>query len=518
MTRNSSSLAVLLAVPLAGLIALFAIERLWINNVVTFVHANAFWLLPVAVVGIGFALLWDFVGFSVPIYLGWLLVAVGVIWFGYNVATNGYNSSREYLDAVEITSEEAQTYEERAAYVVANAQAPSNLDIRGDIIRTKFVPGQDKYTSLVSRPGSWSSFNGYAGVLSQEIELTGQATGGSCEFSTKATDRLGGYLWNSLEREIIQERFGTIIDDRDAYGACLEEDGEQRPVVIVPLKQLRGVLPAIEVPAGVAVYDGLTGELDILDEVEAGELPGAVFPLSVAENMREATAATGTWWEYMRGRNGYESTEGDPEDPNGSNGSEFLMSRKDGTGHDYVTPLTLRGRSNFAIGAVSAVPAGEVTAGELPVMTVHELETHRRANSAVADRLKTDYSDLPDWASGMRIFEITPVSPGEWVASLGQEQNVAYRVRIAADGDSCLETADGEELRCGRATATDGNGPGVALAPGGDRGAVSVPQDGNLSGLSDTELATLLEQASRELADRLNTADQSEEDPTDDDH
>lgn len=81
-------------------------------------------------------------------------------------------------------------------------------------------------------------------------------------------------------------------------------------------------------------------------------------------------------------------------------------------------------------------------------VTLHTLKTPRQSNAATADKIKADYSSLSDWATGMAVMEIVPGGEGVWHASIGQKQNVNYRVQLNADGSSCLLTPAGEKLRC----------------------------------------------------------------------
>lgn len=433
-----------------------------------------------------------------------VVLVVGMGWLG---AVHGYSSSRHYLESVSVVDTGSPTYDERAAFTVAERQAAANQGLLGSIVDTTYLASDDDYASLVEKPGSFNILAGYTGVIVQHLELTGTATrDGSCEFSTVADDRIGGIWHHSLERRIIKERFGVNIITGDVYGYC---DGET-PVVVVPLTKWVGAFPVTLVPAGVALYDGATGEVTVVDEVNAGDIPGPAFPLSLAERMRGATAATGTWFETVTGRVGYADTSSDEADPNADNRSEMLLPVSGSDMADYVTPLTLRGRGS-SIGAVSHVAANTVTAGELNELVIHRLPEPRKANSGVVDDIKSEFGDLPNWASGMTVFEITPQSPDRWVASLGLQQNVSYRALIDEDGGICLYRADGSFIRCGRVTDTDGYGPGVQIAPDTDDPypipGGGVPADSDVTALTDDELADLAERVNTEVYRRLTAAD-----------
>lgn len=414
---------------------------------------------------------------------------------------SGYAADQKYLAAAETTTKSQPQLTERAAWDVANAQAPgAQGTFRGKIVRTAYVADKGVYGSLIRKSGSGSS--SYVGVMEQKLEFTGQSKVNVCTFSTSADKRLGGYFGHSMTRALSHIERGLVVDEKDAYGFC---DGDT-PMVVIPVKKLQGWFPAIQVPAGVAIYNGKTGELKLHKDLTEGAVPGPVYPMSLAQRQREALGAlNGTWWQALRGQVGYSDTSSDNGDPNGSNRAELALATAGGD-DVFATPLTMRGRSG-AIAALGISDAGQVHAGQLNSYTVHELTAARKANSAVQDRLKADYADLPDWAAGMKVFEIAPVSNGTWVASLGQKQNVNYRVRINADGSSCLETASGEKIRCGarRGGTFNTTTPGTPGSSGATD-PVELPGDAAaLAELTDAQIAQLQKQLTDELVRRINT-------------
>ena len=434
------------------------------------------------------------------------LVAVIVASLGLTVTywvMSSYNIDRQYVAAVKVVNAPAPTFAQRAAYPVAVASAKTNMGaVTGDLDGVKFVATSttDSWNALVERR---ATFGGYAAVQEQHIGLTGVSADPTiCTFDAANADRkLGGWFNKSLDRAIYKVKSGVKISGEDAYGTCLNGHA----TVIVPLTKIVGWVFPHEVPAGVAVYDGQTGKVSVLDTVKAGQLPGPVYPISLATKTREAAAALGSFPDYWNNRVGYEDTDSDAGDPNGENRAEFSMRGVSG-GSSYVTPLTPRGNS-VSIIAEGTVASGSVTAGTLNDFVVHKLAKTRVANGAAAQRIRGDYGDLPEWAAKMAVYEVTPASQDEWVASLGQNQDIAYRVRLAADGSSCLERADGTKLRCGKVTGTGGFGPGVALAQGGQAPTSSpapvASTDAQLQGLTDAQIVALQERVTREVAARL---------------
>ncbi|HEV2089011.1 MAG TPA: hypothetical protein VGR21_11935, partial [Cryptosporangiaceae bacterium] len=148
-------------------------------------------------------------------------------------------------------------------------------------------------SSLVERRG-W--FSGCQTVLIQHIPLHGRrAPDQRCEFSSLADARIDGWFGHDLGRRISTEKRWVSWDAGDVYAYC---DGAT-PKVVVPLKRQVGWLVVTERPAGVAVYDGKSGELRFFD---VADVPGPAYPRSLAVEQRESLTATGSFgdWSYRR--------------------------------------------------------------------------------------------------------------------------------------------------------------------------------------------------------------------------
>ena len=410
------------------------------------------------------------------------LMLVGAVATGLVLCVGaGYWQGQQYLTHVDTKpAAESPVFAERAALVVARNQAQGRITTNGELAQSAYLPGPDRFTSLV-QPRDW--FAGYTEVVNQSVSLTGQSRLENCAFSRVAGKRLGGLFAADLGRQIVWQA-GPGIDfyTSDAYGYCA--DGT--PMVVQPLVAQSGFWPRIGVPAGVAVYNGVTGDLRIVTGAAVNDIPGPVVPESVARELRESTAAMGSMWEWLMGVAGFADTSADEADPNGENRAEFVLGAGDQT--VFVTPLTRRGGSS-AIAAVGvAFPDAN---GGMPTYTVFEFDEGqvRQPNSAVADRIRADFSDL-GWAAGLQVFEITPISTDEWVASIGLKQNVTFRVRLAPDGTACLETAAVTKLRC----SGDPTSPGTS-AP--------APSTSDLTTLTDAQLADLVDAVQAEVSRRL---------------
>lgn len=337
---------------------------------------------------------------------------------------------------------------------------------------------------------------GYAAIINQTIALTGQATGKPCLFDeSKAAHRMDGWFGNSLTRTIAGQDATLIAQKDDAWGYC---DGDT-PKIVVPVTKLDGWFSPTHVPAGVAIYDGKTGNVELRSEIEAGELPGPAVGLSYVHKVNESMATrNGDWWSMIMGQSGLTDEVKDDNDPNRGNSSALSLAYKDQPGSVYASPFTSRASSR-SIEDVALLESGHVKAGEKPSVTLYHLEVPRQSNAATADKIKADYSDLGGWATGLTVQEVIPVSHNEWAASIGLNQNVAYRVLVKSDGSSCL-TKDGEKVRC---IDAEGKTVGGSAATGNDAGQPSaVP--GEVGRLSNEELAKLQNAVTAEVLKRLN--------------
>lgn len=429
----------------------------------------------------------------------WQIIGGGVLIIAVFISINvwrDYAQKVHYLSTVSISDEGTPKLQERAPFTVAERQATSNLGgINGAVGPTDYLADSNHYTTLVSRPGPGNP--GYAAIIDQQLALTGQATGTPCAFSDAAGKRMDGWFGNSLTREIAAHDSMLIADDKDAWGYC--DDG--KPKVVVPVTKLSGWLAPVNVPAGVAIYDGETGKVEIRSEINVGDLPGPAIGISHAERINGSLAVyAGDFWTALFGQSGLTDEVKDGNDPNSGNHTNFSLAYAKDSGKEgpvYVSPYTSRASSQ-SIDNLTVLETGHVKAGEDATISLVHLEKSRQSNAATADSIKSAFSDLQGWATGWVIQEIVPVSNDEWAASIGLNQNVKYRVLIKTDGTSCLTEADGKTLRC---TKVDGGEDGAATEPSGTE-SPAVP--GNLETLSNEQLAQLQDQVTKEVLKRLN--------------
>ncbi|WP_420078073.1 hypothetical protein ACN6AT_01275 [Streptomyces sp. JL4002] len=424
--------------------------------------------------------------------LGALVLAVGWLMYG------AYLQDRAYMATAQIVAEPVPGLSARSPYVVGKAQAAPHLgDVTGEIADITYLPDSDRFGALVERRG-WLA--GYEVGLVQEVPLGGSGRSQErCPFDVEKADaRIGGWFGHNLGRKISAERRWVRFDADDAYVTCRSGT----PVVVVPLKRQTGLLVVTERPAGVALYDGRTGELTLTSDTTA--VPGPSYPLSLAARQREGTAAVGGFSDWWFERSGWDASE---DGANEGNESEFTLRHADTSGGSaYVTPLTPQGDAGSVV-AVSTVPTRH-RGGTLAPMTVHRLSPSWSSPKALVALIKAEYRDVCCYNDD-QVFEVVPTGGSTWTATIGSEQNIRYRVegRGPVDGReaTCLKAADGALIRCAHAA------PGSPEEQELQRREQQKQQDaakgggdtGDLTRLTDEQLAELQRRLGDEFVRRL---------------
>lgn len=346
------------------------------------------------------------------------------------------NTEWEYLDDGDSLSYQARTPYEVAMAVSNRSMGDTTGNSSGHV---KAIISKDVYTNNISKR-EW--FSGYEATQVMDLPLYGSPSTSDvsfCNYSEEAGLRLGG-LWgvNSLNSAIYSNvGLNTFFNSGDAFAYC--EEGE--PTFYIPLKKLKGIVFPYQVPAGVAVYNGSTGSLEILEESDV-EMP--VYPLSLAAKQRASLyASNGAKGFFMRYA-GFDTSDyavncymkDDKEVCEKGNNSEVTLKNLDTGKTEYTTLLTPRGSSDSIVG-VMTVEQGKVEKNVLNKVQIHRYENSRPALSTVsADIISDSFEGYK--ASGLKIFEIVPFENGEWSASIGKEQSILYRAVISEDGTITL--------------------------------------------------------------------------------
>lgn len=423
---------------------------------------------------------------SVPVLLSvGVLSIVTVVGF---FTLGSYLAKKSVADQIQVTQEAQPDFAERQPFDVASAVSSRTMgSTSGDATGViKSVPASNDFTTSIVRRGM---FKGYESIQQLSVAPFGSTRNGDvnfCQFSPDAELRFGGAApKNNLTRAIYSQTSpSTKARLSDAIFTC--EDGT--PMIYAPLTQMKGFFFPHEVPAGVAIYNGTTGDLKIVEEYE-GDLP--LYPTSVAEQQRESLNASGSFLDYLFRRAGWETTEKDQDDPNGANRAEFSVAGAEGNDTSYyVTPLTPRGASSsiVALGAVESDK--QVKDGELNQYTVYRYPEgqSRQANSAVAAAITGEI--LAGYkSSGLMVFEVIPASDGKWVATIGKDQSILYRAEIDVDGSIVLRDASGEVVGT-NASPVEGEEPSAETTSKA------------IEDMSNEELDKLIQEASEELRKR----------------
>jgi hypothetical protein len=502
MTRTRPS-ATLLASAAAAVVLLAVIAWLWGAQIVhggyQFGATGAFVLIPLLALAAVAATVIVPRGRATPLTAALVVVVLGLSVFAW--VRHAYDTDRLYVGDARTVDRAAPSFDQRSPYDVAAVSSTKNLgDTTGTALAVKSLTDQGAHglwDALVQRRGFLA---GYESVQVQDMPLYGPTEPSrvhTCAFTRTAGLRLGGALpANSLTHAIDAATPPAVtFDPADAYGYC---DGA-KPVVVVPLTRVHGFWNVSHDDAGDAVYDGRTGHLRIV--TDASHLPGPAYAQSLAKRQRVALRALGSFGDYWFHRSGYEDTSADGGNPDSFNPSELGLRRASDDHATWVTPLTPPGSSSSVV-ALSVVDASVARAGTRNPIRIYRYEKGeaRQANSSVASSIKTQYSFLPDWASGLRIFELVPGRHGQWVASLGQSQGVVYRAVIDADGTVVLRDQAGDVVtRSGLQDAPGNSGTGGTSGAGGSGST-------DLSRMTPQQLRQLGQAVLDELAKRAGDA------------
>lgn len=377
---------------------------------------------------------------------------------------------------------EIKDYDQRVPLEIAENQIDNNM---GD-----FMGANENVRSLASEGefGLWNSLIiargvgvGYEGVVSIDSPHFGNVNPDSvvrCEFDRqRANLRIGGFLpANDLGREIQRQLFWSNVsfNHQDVYGYC---DDEGTPMVVVPLVSKEGYLFQNNRPWGVAYYNGLTGELKITQDVEEiAKLDGPTYPISVATAQRESFQSyDGDWWEHVQGKLGWDVV-----------GNSEIQLRVAGTKESqYFTGLQPRGAS-AAVVAEFTVDARMTKPGDYNQVSIVMLDTPRASNGDIKDTIYTNYSSMTEFAGNKYDFyEIVPWVDGKWVASVGTERSVVYRLIVEDNGD--------------KVTLIDRTGKTLNATVSNENGEETVTINGSIDGMSEAELLELLGQVTERL-------------------
>ncbi|GLY30824.1 hypothetical protein Kisp02_41890 [Kineosporia sp. NBRC 101731] len=420
------------------------------------------------------------------------LILVGVVVLPCLGVWGGYFRAHQLSESIVVTDDAQPEYQWRTPWAVAASAVTSRA---GSVVgtfeedATTFLPATGGYVTPVRAKG-W--VKGFDQIVVQTPGENGENAVKVCDFDAQVPVARGWFQYN-LRRALSFVGGDLMADPGDVWAYC---EGSQARMV-VPVTRYTGFPEQHEVPAGVVVFDGDSAVLD--KDVKAGELPGPVYPMSLAAKQREASHAQTGFMDRLFRRSGYETVGKAGEGPDAGNESELLLRRTNSVRWDFVTGLTPRGTST-SVTAVSTMPADEVHDGKLNTLTVHRMakDKVRQGNAALANAIIAAFPQLNWNANQLTLKEVAPTSSGTWTASITKTTTVTRLVEIAEDGAMCLTYTNGDQIDCADAGGNSENDP----ADEEGRGPSGEDLE-DLEGLSNEELAELQRQIADEFVRRL---------------
>jgi len=437
---------------------------------------------------------------------------VGNLWSALN--RSGHERRIEYITNLTEIDEERPSYDERIALDQAEFQIRRSLaGVVGDFSAPTRVG--EEWCSYISTAAEIRNRWTESVVCVNDDGVVRRAS-----FPASTVPSVGLGFRRSEVTNIVAELAGSdaLFSRDDVYGYIAEVDGEQVPRLVVPLLDRRGLdLSKPVLPDGAVVFgvdDGGTYRVSVLDDVEAGEHPGPVAGLAVAELIRESLNDNYGFLVAKRPSRsplalqgtvevgGDENEDGevivDDSDPNFGNSTEFVLNR-DGVPY-AVTPLTSFGSAS-TITAYLEVRLDTITNGEAPEATLYRLPEPEAANTTLANTIRVLYGQ--DLSESDRIYEVTPAESGTSRITIGREDQVRFvarsETRIASgelSGEICVESRTGADLDCSQ-LREDPRPLGTLVRANGT--VASNVEDEEFGSLQDVPLDALLEEIERRV-------------------
>ena len=265
----------------------------------------------------------------------------------------------------------------------------------------------------------------------------------NCEFKGEYefNRAIGGSRSNSLIH-LLADKFPELrFNKPDIYGYCDHDNGDE-PIIVVPVYEQGWYRNhSVEVPAGVLLLRGSPSGDPVFEHkrtVEPGEVPGPVYPLSIAEIQRGEHIWAAGREHLTRSKFGFEPTSAASQS---DNATEFLLrSREDGRTY-WVSPLTPRGSDSQLVLAYTLIPADTVTGGQLNEMTIYVFD-REDPHVVNLDQMERDIRDFvsrqnPGFFSAKgKIQELTPASGTTWRAFGVLDGDPRFVVTIDPNGNN----------------------------------------------------------------------------------
>ncbi len=369
--------------------------------------------------------------------------------------SNGYRASSTVADGVLEEAGKRPAFVDRMPYTQGQRAVTRALESEvGDISDVTYVG--DRWCGFLEQKQTVfrNEVTSVACVLSD-------GSSQMAKFNVPAPAHRDGILRSSTLIAAQRQTNGAVPANDSVY-AYIDESGE--PVLVIPLIERIGGSAGYKAPAGVVTVD-TNGVLNYRDSVTAGEIPGPVLAIQVAEDIRTSLNSRFGYRAHIQNRRSpmtLDSTESygpvvsvdeeSGESVNRFNSSEFLLIDLEGRSK-YVTPLTPLGASDN-VSAYLVVDADSMNRGQLPKAVLYRLDETEAGPGAVSERVQSLYDADIDWSidAGTLLTEVTPGAEGRLVATAINGQLATYRFDIEAE--LTTNNAVGEVcVRAGRSTS-----------------------------------------------------------------
>ena len=351
----------------------------------------------------------------------------------------------------------------RAPYEVAEnvlkGRASENVKAAFDG-QAAYLPGVNAFSGIFTKPG-W--LKPHALIVQTNLD-TGKTV--QCEFGEEGGKRADTLMVRSLRSDVWgDESFDLRFSGEDIYGFCgpsLDSDNQDLvPWIVAPATTRTGVLSTRPVPAGVAVYNGQTGDREFYRDVTDGrvewdgqqlDLPGGNYPISLAGRGRESAVRSKGWWDHKVTKTAGWDVDDDKGSPNAGNPEDMLLRYAEGASDTaganwaYTTLVTPRGDSDQIV-AVGIVNARDVRAGFEEPTKVYPINNGVSA-SEMNGRIRTEVKDIGFAAGENTVWEVVPLDSDTLIATIGSDKSANVTViGDLTDSGMTLDPSEGTAER-----------------------------------------------------------------------
>jgi hypothetical protein len=360
---------------------------------------------------------------------------------GAKKGTNGcvYIANSDVPSCIKVGSMSTAGFAPRVSSL--NAAITVMQSTSGQRQNVNLLPNSVAYLNGTGTSGVWSGIrDGRGSFQPTEGVVTWNGIGSDvkeCFFNKSASDKfrmaVSGVRSNSLVNYMTNLYPNLYWSSNDIWGYC----NAAKPVLVFPVSKQVHYLNEVEsTPAGVLIVSGSSsGKPTVRYEAHASNLPGPVYPISIATNQLNAINWLAGRAKHDRAQFGFEPANSAAQSGNVKN---YLL-KSLSNGHTYwVTPLTLVNSQSELFVAYAIVRADEVNSGHLNTMSVYVLSPKdtRSLNIDTLDASARTYlgnNDPGFFTSGGTLSEFTPANGDFWRAYGEINGRVEYLLDISTN-------------------------------------------------------------------------------------